>query len=152
MGLHDLREKIKIKLNQNGVNTSDMDVMITCGANQAFMNTVLATCDEGDSAVILAPYYFSHKLALQLAGAKISICPFSQTTLKPDISQLRKLFDQTKPSLLVVTSPNNPSGLVFDDFALTELCLLCRESILYIYIYIYIYVCMHIYLKILYCL
>lgn len=47
-----------------------LDVAITAGANQAFVNAALAICDSNDTACIIAPYYFSHKLSLQLANVR----------------------------------------------------------------------------------
>ena len=37
------------------------------GANQAFVNIVLALCDTTDSVVLFPPYYFNHKMALQMS-------------------------------------------------------------------------------------
>jgi aspartate/methionine/tyrosine aminotransferase len=36
------------------------EVMVTAGANQAFVNLVLTLCDESDSVVLFKPYYFNH--------------------------------------------------------------------------------------------
>ena len=77
--------------------------------------------------VILAPYYFSHKLSLQLAGAKIHVCPFEKATLKPDWSMLRKLMEEHAPKMVVLTTPNNPSGVVWDANELKNLVDLCRQ-------------------------
>jgi len=64
-------------------------IMVTCGGNQAYTNAILALCDEGDRAVVLAPYYCSHIVALQLAGASIDICPFEPNTLQPSQEALQ---------------------------------------------------------------
>eukprot|EP01035_Chromulina_nebulosa_P031831 gene31831-42461_t len=61
LGLPALRAKISSRLEKLGLDMSDMEIVITAGANQAFQSTALALCDNGDEAVILAPYYFSHK-------------------------------------------------------------------------------------------
>lgn len=41
-------------------------VMVTAGANQAFVNLVLALLDPQDAVVLFAPYYFNHMMALQV--------------------------------------------------------------------------------------
>lgn len=41
-------------------------VMVTAGANQAFVNLVLALLDPQDSVVLFAPYYFNHMMAIQV--------------------------------------------------------------------------------------
>ena len=89
------------------------------GANQAFQSTALALCDNGDEAIILAPYYFSHKVsqcffnsiiveyinrffkvALQLAGAQVSVASFS-SDLKPDWAALEQLMAEKKPTVVL---------------------------------------------------
>jgi aspartate/methionine/tyrosine aminotransferase len=42
--------------------------MVTSGANQAFVNVVLALCDASDRVVLFVPYYFNHIMALQMTG------------------------------------------------------------------------------------
>lgn len=44
------------------------EVMVTAGANQAFVNLVLALCDASDRVALFAPYYFNHLMALQMTG------------------------------------------------------------------------------------
>ena len=65
-GLDELREQVAEELGLG----DDVEVMVTAGANQAFVNAALCLFDEGDAAVLVAPYYFSHLAALQLAGAR----------------------------------------------------------------------------------
>lgn len=43
-------------------------VMVTAGANQAFTNVVLTLLDETDRAVLFAPIYFNHRMAIQMTG------------------------------------------------------------------------------------
>ena len=67
-GHPDLRAKLVEKLrDENGLTRSE--VMVTTGANQAFVNVVLSLLDAGDKAVLFKPYYFNHHMALQMTGA-----------------------------------------------------------------------------------
>jgi hypothetical protein len=50
--------------------------------------------------VILAPYYFSHKLALQLCGAKVAVCPFDRSTLLPDWAVLQQIMTDERPKMV----------------------------------------------------
>jgi aspartate/methionine/tyrosine aminotransferase len=77
-----------------------MDVAITAGANQAFMNAAMAVCDQDDTAILLAPYYFSHKLSLQLCGAQVSVCPFNPATLASDFVALERMMAEQKPRMV----------------------------------------------------
>ena len=67
-GLPDLRAALLRKLaSKNGIVGSD--VMVTQGANQAYMNLVLTLLDAGDAALLYRPYYFNHLMALQMTGS-----------------------------------------------------------------------------------
>lgn len=50
------------------------DLMVTNGANQAFVNIVLALCDSSDKVVLFTPYYFNHMMALQMTGGAPKVC------------------------------------------------------------------------------
>lgn len=63
----ELRAALKSALaHEHGL--TGIDVMVTAGANQAYLNAVLLTLQPGDSAALFAPYYFNHLMALQMCG------------------------------------------------------------------------------------
>ena len=127
MGLKGLRDAIEQKMEDSGVDMSSMEVMITCGGNQAFFNVALSLIDEGDRALIIAPYYCSHVSAVQLAGAAVDICPFDPTTLLVSFAEMRTFFDGTSPpKVVVLTSPNNPSGVIYPDDAIAKIVAFCK--------------------------
>ena len=69
LGLPELREMLKTKLQkENGIR--NREIMVTAGANMAFVNVAMCLCNPGDSAVLFTPYYFSHRVALELHGIK----------------------------------------------------------------------------------
>jgi aspartate/methionine/tyrosine aminotransferase len=87
--------------------------MVTAGANQAFTNVVLALLDAADRAVLFAPYYFNHLMALQMSGggAGVVLGPREEASGHPDLAWLeRQLAGPRPPKMVVVTNPCNPSG------------------------------------------
>jgi aspartate/methionine/tyrosine aminotransferase len=68
MGLEELRQRLQVKVQAQGLSMADQDIMITCGAQQAYINAVLCLLDHGDLAFLLCPYYMSHKLGIQVAA------------------------------------------------------------------------------------
>lgn len=50
-------------------------VMVTAGANQAFVNLVLALLDPQDAVVLFAPYYFNHMMAIQVISELSHVFP-----------------------------------------------------------------------------
>lgn len=122
-----LRAKIREQLSSRGLDMVGMDVTITAGANQGFLDIAMATCDGGcDTAILIAPYYFSHKLALQLSGVEVAVCPFDKTTLYPDWTQLEHMVHTLQPKLVVLTTPSNPGGLVWTSDHIARLVALCK--------------------------
>jgi aspartate/methionine/tyrosine aminotransferase len=65
-GLPERREAIQNKV-RNKNNLSDYNVMVTAGANQGYMNCILALLGDGDQCAFFQPYYFNHIMATQLA-------------------------------------------------------------------------------------
>ncbi|KAK6153717.1 hypothetical protein DH2020_013356 [Rehmannia glutinosa] len=111
-GLPELREALTKKLrHENKLHKSS--VMVTAGANQAFVNIVLTLCDAGDSVVMFAPYYFNSYMSFQMTGVtNILVGPGDPNTLHPDADWLEKMLRHTKPTpkLVTVVNPGNPSG------------------------------------------
>ncbi len=55
------------------VRASQVNVMVTAGANQAFANIVLTLCDAADPVVFFLPTYFNHLMAVQMAGGSAQV-------------------------------------------------------------------------------
>lgn len=128
LGYAPLREKLLQILTQRGLETSDMDLMITAGANQAIMSISLALCDASDTALVLTPCYLSHLLALQLCQAQVIQAPFLTSTLQPDFDAISVQMTSHKPKMVVLTTPNNPSGYVWPRDDLIRLAQLCKAA------------------------
>ena len=130
-GLPALHERITRKLiAENGIDPSrGSRLMVTAGANMAFMHAVLATTRVGDEVILPLPFYFNHEMAIEMAGCR----PVSVPT--DDRYQLR--LDAIRAALtprtraIVTISPNNPSGAVLSEASLREVNTLCRDRGLY---------------------
>ena len=109
-GLPALRDALLRKLaTKNGITQSD--VMVTQGANQAFMNLMLTLLDAGDAALLYRPYYFNHLMALQMTGCAAElVLPQSKPDLQPDVSALRQESPRA-PTRTPTPSPRRPSDV-----------------------------------------
>ncbi|KAJ6715255.1 BIFUNCTIONAL ASPARTATE AMINOTRANSFERASE AND GLUTAMATE/ASPARTATE-PREPHENATE AMINOTRANSFERASE-RELATED [Salix viminalis] len=129
-GITELREALIQKLQKENKLVKS-SVMVTAGANQAFVNLVLALCDAGDSVVMFAPYYFNAYMSFQMTGVtNILVGPSNPETLHPDADWLEKILSEAKPVPKVVTvvNPGNPSGTYIPDPLLKRISDLCREA------------------------
>ncbi|KAG6483246.1 hypothetical protein ZIOFF_059888 [Zingiber officinale] len=140
-GLPELRQALIEKLRrENNLNKSA--VMVTAGANQAFVNVVLTLCDPGDSVVMFAPYYFNAYMSFQMTGiTNILVGPTDPKTLQPDAGKsfvtcfakvkqpLEKTLSQDPiPKLVTVVNPGNPSGAYIPEPLLVKLSDLCKRA------------------------
>ncbi len=130
-GQADLREAIRHKLlTENHIDLSHGSrVMVTAGANMAFMHIALAITRPGDEIILPAPFYFNHEMAIEMAGCKVVRVPTDEHyQLRLDLLD-RAISDRTRA--IVTISPNNPSGAVLTEASLRAVNALCRDRGIY---------------------
>jgi aspartate/methionine/tyrosine aminotransferase len=129
-GLPELREALVGKLaGENGIDVELQNVMATCGANQAFMNAILAIAEPGDEIILLRPYYFNHEMALRLAGIDPVFVDVDEN-YQPVPENVEKAIS-ARTRAVVTVSPNNPTGAVYDGRRIGEINRLCWDDGIY---------------------
>ncbi|MGE5246643.1 MAG: pyridoxal phosphate-dependent aminotransferase [Betaproteobacteria bacterium] len=126
-GLPSLVARIERKLREeNGIEVGrGSRVMVTAGANMAFVHAVLAVTQPGDEIILPVPFYFNHEMAIEMAGCRAVRVPTDERyQLRVDALRAA-ITDRTRA--IVTVSPNNPSGAVFPEGALRDVNALCRE-------------------------
>jgi len=131
VGLHALIGAIEDKLRRD--NLIDVargtQVMITAGANMAFVHAVLAVTNVGDEVIVPVPFYFNHEMAIQMAGCTAVRVP-TDDRYQLDVDAIRAAVTPRTRAIVTVT-PNNPTGAVYPEPALRAVSALCRERGLY---------------------
>ena len=121
-GLPALREAIAAKLlEENGVAYDVGQISVNCGAKHSCFNAIMAVCSPGDEVIIPAPYWTSYPEMVRLAGAVPRIV---QTEEKAGWKLTRELFEDNmspKTKMVILNSPNNPTGSVYTRQELEEL-------------------------------
>jgi len=126
-GMPELREAIARKLQaDNGLDYEPGEVLVSNGAKQALYMIMLCLVQQGDQALIPAPYWVSYVHQARFCRAEVVIIDATGTEdLKPTPDLLADaLTDRAR--LLVLNSPCNPTGAVLtrEEFAaLVELAL-----------------------------
>ncbi|MBI3492860.1 MAG: pyridoxal phosphate-dependent aminotransferase [Acidobacteria bacterium] len=104
-------------------------VMVTAGANMAFMHAVFAVTEPGDEIILPVPFYFNHEMAVEMAACKVVRVPTDEHyQLRLDL--LRAAITP-RTRAVVTVSPNNPSGAVFSEASLREVNALCADRGIY---------------------
>ena len=83
-------------------------VAITSGCNQAFAAAIAAIAGEGDAVLLPTPWYFNHRMWLDMSGVEAVPLP-TGADLLPDPEQAASLITERTRAIVLVT-PNNPSG------------------------------------------
>lgn len=83
-------------------------VAITQGCNQAFCAAMATIAGQGDQVILPTPWYFNHKMWLDMAGVQTLPLPCRDAML-PDPEEARALITPRTRAIVLVT-PNNPSG------------------------------------------
>jgi aspartate/methionine/tyrosine aminotransferase len=106
-----LREAIALKYNEDyGTNLKFENIVVTPGANQAFINSLLTCYSQKNKVGLFSPYYFNHKMACTLFGYNFVEIPLNND-FSIDYEFTRKCV-QDGVKLLVFVNPSNPSGIV----------------------------------------
>jgi aspartate aminotransferase len=118
-GIRELREEIAAKLDEDGLDYTPEEIIVTPGGKQALFETFQTLIDDGDEVCLLDPAWVSYEAMAKLAGGSLSRVDLAahDFQFEPALSALEgTVSDETE--LLVVNSPSNPSGAVYSDAAL----------------------------------
>ena len=130
-GITPLKEAICEKLLQdNGLTYSPDQICISTGGKQALSNAVFALCNEGDEVLIPIPCYVSYVEIVKLAGGVPVLIPTNEDFSLNAENFRRALTAKTR--LILLNSPNNPTGAVYSAEELAEIGRLAEENDLYI--------------------
>ena len=133
-GIPELISALKDKFQrENHLPCSDgvnVDIIVTSGANQAYMNCICTLLSEGDKCVVFKPYYFNHVMAVQMVrGNEAILTGPIDINGYPDIDWLRNQLEQEDHKIQVVTvvNPGNPTGVSIPTEYLRKIVDLCKE-------------------------
>jgi len=112
LGLPDLREEVARQWSAayRG-EIGAQNVAITSGCNQAFCAAIAALCREGDEVLLPTPWYFNHKMWLDMSGVTATPLPTGAGLLPDPDDAAARLTPQTRAIVLV--TPNNPGGVEY---------------------------------------
>ena len=132
-GLDELRDKIAEKLNrENNINAVRENIIVTPGAMMALSTAILGAVDAGDEVLIPSPYYSSFYKQVQLAGGKPVVVP---TTVEDDYQLSKELLEEyysDKTKLLILNSPNNPTGAIQTKESMNEIAYFARDKDIFV--------------------
>src|ERR1035441_9610342 len=99
-------------IDANFTNYTPAECMVTVGGKHAIFNLMQAVIGEGDEVIIPVPYWVTYKDVVNYAGGKCVFVPTDEDNGFTFTADMIAPYITPRSKLLVINSPNNPSGAV----------------------------------------
>ena len=130
-GLPELRDLISQKEHKKGLSVSSDDILVTNGVSEGLDMIMSSIVEEGDEVLLPGPYYPPYASYIRLHGGIPIEFAVDLDNSTPDIEDIRSKITP-KTIAICLISPNNPTGVVFNEKALKDLVDVANENNLYI--------------------
>lgn len=130
-GLLELREEIAKKENAKGLSISADEIIVTNGVSEGLDMVISSIIEEGDEVLLPGPYYPPYASYVRLHGGFPVEFAVDLNNSTPDIDDIKSKIT-SKTVAICLISPNNPTGVVFNENSLKELVDIANQHNLYI--------------------
>ena len=130
-GLPELLDEIAKKENAKGLSIDSKNVLVTNGVSEGLDMVISSIVEDGDEVLLPGPYYPPYASYVRLHGGKPIEFAVNLHNSQPDIDDIRSKIT-TKTVAICLISPNNPTGLIFDENSLKQIVNIANEHSLYI--------------------
>ncbi len=130
-GINELLELICEKFKkENNLEYKPENIIVSTGAKQSIYNVLQALCDEDSEVILLAPYWVSYIEMVKMTGAVPVIVDTSLDNFRINVDRIKEKITK-KTRMIIINSPNNPTGVVYTEKELKELADLIVEHNIY---------------------
>jgi aspartate aminotransferase len=128
-GSYELREEICKKFErENGIKAGVDDIIVTAGGKFSIYLAFQAVLQKGDQVILLDPAWVTYEPAAKMAGADVVRIPTDAARgFQPDLAAIRKAMNPAV-KILVINSPCNPTGALFEKSAIQEIAKITRDN------------------------
>lgn len=129
-GIIELREAIANKLKRdNDLDCNPNDILVSPGAKASIVFVLMTVCDSRDEVLIPSPYWVSYTSQVEMVGAFPILLPTNMSSnFKITAKQLEEtILSLSRPKVLILNSPNNPTGSVYSKKELEEIAEICLK-------------------------
>lgn len=116
------RKAIASNLNERfGTDFCAENLYLTCGAAASLTISLSSVVNSGDEVILFAPFFPEYTVFVEAAGGKSVIVPCNEPDFQIDLKKFENSISE-KTSAVIINSPNNPSGTVFSEECIKNLC------------------------------
>lgn len=132
VGLLELRQALACKISAETAQSWSVDeIAVTSGAKQALFNAAMALLTPGDEVLIPAPYWTTFPAQVVIAGGTPVFIETRNSNYVPRLMDLAAAVT-SKTKAIVVNTPNNPTGTIYDRDTLAGIAQLAIDRNLWI--------------------
>ncbi len=130
-GIPELRAAIAEKEHSKGLAVDGDDILVTNGISEGLDMVISSIVEDGDEVLLPGPYYPPYASYVRLRGGVPVEFAVDMNNSTPDIDDIRSKVT-SKTVAICLISPNNPTGVVFNENSLKEIVNIANEYNLYI--------------------
>jgi len=130
-GLLELRQEIAKKENVKGLSITSEEILVTNGVSEGLDMVISSIVEDGDEVLLPGPYYPPYASYVRLHGGIPVEFAVDLNNSTPDIDDIKSKIT-SKTVAICLISPNNPTGVVFNEKSLKELVNIANQHNLYI--------------------
>jgi len=127
-GFADLRQAIanKLKTENNIIADPDTEIYVAVGAMQVIFNTCLHMLNPGDEVIVVDPGYDYYSQIRLFGGVPVAVPAYESNQFKVDPADIKAAISN-KTKLMILNTPSNPTGAIFDEGILHAIAKLAIE-------------------------
>jgi aspartate/methionine/tyrosine aminotransferase len=132
-GFADVRRAIaaKLKRENNIIADPDTEIFVAVGAMQVIFNTCLHLLNQGDEVIVVDPGYDYYSQIRLFGGVPVAVPANESNRFKVDPADIKAaITDKTK--LMIINTPSNPTGAIFDEEILRAIAQMALEHDLFV--------------------
>lgn len=132
-GMPELKKAIceKFKVD-NGLDYDAEQIVVSSGAKSSLYHAICALVDDGDEVIVPSPFWLTYPELVKLASGK---CVFVKTCIESGYKMTAKQLETAitdKTKCVILNSPNNPTGAVYDKKELIEIAKVIEKHELWV--------------------
>jgi len=132
-GTPELKKLICAKfLKDNSLEYQPEQIVVSCGAKHSIFNALFALVNRGDEVLIPSPYWVSYPEMVRLCDGSPRLIPTqAEHSFKVTAKDLDK-YSGLKSKVLILNSPSNPTGCVYEKPELEEIAQFCVKKKIFV--------------------